>query len=121
MSKRLAGLLELAINGTLYQAKGNFTYDLGIPKREAIVGADRVHGYKEMAKTPFIEGEITDASDLNLASFFQIEGATVTLKLANGKTVMLREAWYAGDGKAQTEEANIEARFEGMSAEEIPA
>ena len=25
-----------------------------------------------------LEGEITDASDLNLASFFQIEGATVT-------------------------------------------
>lgn len=121
MSKRIAGLLELSVNGTLYQAKGNFTYDLGAPKRDAIVGADRVHGYKEVPKVAFIEGEVTDASDLDLSGLFQIDDATVALKLANGKTIMLRQAWYAGDGQVQTEEANIKVRFEGMSAEEIPA
>lgn len=121
MSRRIAGLIEVAVNGTLYQAKGNFTYDLGLPQREALVGSDKTHGYKETPKVAFIEGEFTDHSDLDLAGLFSISDATVTLKLANGKTVMLSEAWYAGDGKAETEEANIKVRFEGMRAEEIPA
>ena len=121
MSKRVAGLVEVAVNGTLYQAKGSFTYDLGAPKNEALVGSDRVHGYKSMPKVPFIEGEFTDASDLDVKALCEIDDATVTLKLANGKTIMLSEAWYAGDGQVATEDANIKVRFEGMRAEEIPA
>jgi hypothetical protein len=45
--------------------------------------------------------------------------ATVTLELANGKVVVAREAWYAGDGTVQTEEGNIAVRFEAMTVEEV--
>lgn len=119
MSHLIAGLLELKVNGEIQNAKGSFTYNLGKLKREAIVGHDRVHGYKGLPQVPYIEGEITDRSDLNVESFLDTDDATITLSLANGKVIVLKEAWYAADGEIGTEEANIQVRFEGMSAEEV--
>lgn len=117
--QRRGGKIQFNVNGVLYDAKGNFSYGLGTEKREGIVGADRVHGYKATPQIPYIEGEITDRNDLDLASLASTTDATVTLSLANGKTIVLREAWYAAEGKGQSEEGNIEIRFEGMSADEV--
>jgi hypothetical protein len=119
MSSLIAGLLELKINGEIQNAKGNFTYNMGKNKREAVVGADRVHGFKALPQVPFIEGEITDRSDLDIEALLDITDATITLGLANGKVITLKEAWYAADGDIGTEEANIQVRFEGKSAEEV--
>lgn len=118
-SQRRSGIIYVKVNSDVLDAKGNFTYNLGEPKREAIVGADQVHGFKETPQVPFIEGEITDRGSLDLKTLLRLEGAIVTIDLANGKLIVLRAAWYAGDGNAQTEEGNIAVRFEGMSAEEI--
>lgn len=116
---RVGGIIELKVNGAQLSAKGNFTYNLGQPKREAVIGADAVHGYKETPQAAFIEGEITDNSQLDLAALAKTEDATVYLRLANSKVVVLRNAWYAGEGTGNTEEGNIACRFEGMGAEEI--
>ena len=116
---RIGGMISLKINGDMYFAKGNFTYNLGKPKKEGVVGSDRVHGYKEVPQVPFIEGEITDRNELNLEDLVTLDDATATLELANGKVIMLREAWYAGEGTGNTEEGNIALRLEGMSAEEV--
>lgn len=114
-----AGIFYLKVNGTMHDAKGAFTYSLGLPKRETIVGADGPHGFKTTPQVPYIEGEITDARDLDLKKLCETVGATVTLELQNGKVIVLREAAYCGDGKVQTEEGNIVVRFEGKSAEEV--
>jgi 23S rRNA U2552 (ribose-2'-O)-methylase RlmE/FtsJ len=119
MSQRRAGLIQVQVNGEVYDAKGSWSYNLGRPKREAIVGADTIHGYKEMPQVAFIEGEITDRGTLDLAALTAIEDATVTISLANGKVIVLRDAWFAGEGTVATEEANIAVRFEGASGEEI--
>ncbi len=119
MSQRRAGLIQVQVNGEVYDAKGSWSYNLGRPKRDAIIGADGVHGFKEMPQVAFIEGEITDRGTLNVATLATIEGATVTLSLANGKVITLRDAWQAGEGTVNTEEANIAVRFEGAGAEEI--
>jgi hypothetical protein len=116
---RIGGLIALKVNGDIYFAKGNFTYNLGKPKREGIVGSDVVHGYKETPQVPFIEGEITDRNELSLEDLVTLDEATITLELANGKVIALSEAWYAGEGTGNTEEGNIACRFEGMSAEEV--
>lgn len=120
-SQRRAGILYLKLNGQMLDAKGNFTYNPGVAKREAIIGADVIHGFKETPQVPFIEGEITDRGNLDVAALVSITGATVTIDLANGKVVSLTEAWFAGDGNIQTEEANIAVRFEGTDCEEVPA
>lgn len=117
--QRRGGIIFLKINGEIYNAKGNFTYNIGKPKRDAIVGSDQVHGFKETPQTPFIEGEITDAPTMDLEALVTVENATVTLELANGKVISLREAWYASEGTGNTDEGNIGVRFEGISGEEI--
>ena len=121
MSQRRGGIIQVQINGEVHDAKGNWTYNLGRPMREAIIGADGVHGFKETPQVAFIEGEITDRGALDLSKLVVIEDATVTLTLANGKVVVLREAWWAGEGTGNSEEANIAARFEGKGAEEVAA
>lgn len=117
---RIAGMMTIKANGTQYNAKGNFTYRINPTKRETISGPDQVHGFKELPQPNFIEGMITDSSNLDLKGFQQIEDATVTIELANGKTIVLYEAWYASDGDVTTEEAEIQCRFESKRGEEIP-
>jgi predicted heme/steroid binding protein len=116
---RRAGIIYVKVDGQIYDAKGNFTYNLGRPKREGIAGADTVHGFKETPQVPFIEGEFTDKNDLDLNKLLTIEDSTITLELNNGKTVVLKNAWYAADGDVGTEEGNIQVRFEGKQADEI--
>lgn len=111
-NNRRAGRIFVKVDGTQYDAKGDFTYVLGLPKREAIVGSDGVHGYKETPQVPFIEGAFTDSSALDLATLQQIDNATVTLELANGKIVVLSNAWYASEGNVSTGEGEIPVRFE---------
>lgn len=110
--QRRAGVIFLKVAGKQLDAKGNFTYNLGTPKREAIIGADGIHGYKETPQVAFIEGEVTDSKALNLKDLTEMDGETVTLELASGKTVVLSQAWFAGDGTGNTDEANIGIRFE---------
>lgn len=121
MTNRIGGIIELKVNSSIYSAKGNFTYNIGRNKKEGVVGADRVHGYKEMPQVPFIEGEITDKSNLDLEALATLDNATVMLRLANGKLIVLRQAWNASESTGNTEEGNIPVRFEGMSGEEVGA
>lgn len=116
---RVGGIISLKVDGQVHLAKGNFTYNIGRPRKEGVVGHDAVHGYKELPQIPFIEGEITDSADLSLDSLTGISDATVTLELANGKTIVLRSAWFAAEGTFNTEEGNGTVRFEGLSAEEV--
>lgn len=116
---RVGGIIQLKRDGQLYQAKGAFDYDIGVPLKEGVVGMDRVHGYKETPQIPYIEGSITDSSEISFEDLAQTSDATITLDLANGKTIVLRNAWWASNSKGNSEEGEIEARFEGLSAEEI--
>lgn len=112
-------MIEAKVNGEIHAAKGSWSYNLGHEKREAVVGADAVHGYKAMPQVPFIEGAITDRSDLDLAALVDGKNQTVTLTLGNGKMIVLRDAWFAGDGTGTSEEGEIAVRWEGLSAEEV--
>jgi uncharacterized Fe-S center protein len=117
---RRAGIIYLRVDGELQEAKGSFSYNLGNPKRDAIIGSDGVHGYKETVQVAFIEGAVTDAQTLNLGALTQLDGVTVHLELNNGKTIVLSNAWFAGEGTPSTEEAEIPIRFESKNkAQEV--
>lgn len=119
MAQRVGGTISFSVNGERHLAKGSWTYHLGTPKREAVVGADEVHGFKETQQVPFIEGEITDRANLDLKAFMEMSDATATLELANGKSINLYDAYNASDGTASSEEGAIPVRFEGKTAEEF--
>lgn len=118
---RRAGILQFKINGDVFDVKGSVTYGLGLNSREAILGHDGVHGFKELPTTPFCEMELTDAGTLSLSALGAVEDATLTLALANGKTVVFRNAFACNpDGlSVTTEEGVISQRFEALSADEI--
>jgi len=116
---KLGGQIFVKADGAQYRAKGDWTFNLGQGMREAIVGSDSVHGYSEKPQVPFIEGVITDTGTLNMTELLNLTDATITLELNNGKIIALNSAWFAGEGSGTTEQAEITARFEGLSAEEI--
>lgn len=116
-SKRVGGVIELKANGAVYAAKGSFSYNLGRPKRDSVMGHDTMHGYKELPQPGFIEGTITDSSEISLETLVTLKDATVTLSLANGKIIVLRDAVFTGEGTGTTEEGEIAARFEGKGEE----
>lgn len=116
---RVGGLIFVKANGQQFKAKGSWTYNLGIPMREEVVGSDSVHGYKENPQAPYISGVITDTSDLNMTALLQITDATVQLELSNGKIVVLNQAFFSGEGNGSTEEGEIEAKFVCITAEEV--
>ena len=116
---RVSGTLFVKIDGVQRDAQGSWTYNLGQPKREVVIGADRVHGYMEKPQVAFIEGEITDQSDLDLVALQNLTDSTITLEVANGKIIIVRNAYYAADGNVGGENANIQVRFEGISGEEL--
>ena len=99
--------------------KGNFTYNPGRPKRDAIVGSDGVHGRKETPQVPFIEGAVTDGRSMVLDDLVLFQDGTVTLHMRNRKVFVLNEAWHAGEGTVDTEESEIAVRFEGLTGNEV--
>lgn len=116
---RVGGKIFIKVNSVQYKAKGSFTYNIGSDKREGVVGSDGVHGFKVTPQISMLEGVITDSGDLSLKDLTNIEDASITLELANGKVIAFENAWFAGDGNVTTEEGEIAAKFEAESAEEI--
>lgn len=120
-NQRKGGIIQVQTGGVIQDAKGNFTYNLGAAMRSAVVGSDAVHGYMEKPQVAFIEGELTDRGDLDLRALVTAKDITVTLTLANGKVITLRDAWFAAEGTGNSEEGNIGVRWEGKSADEVSA
>lgn len=118
---RRAGIIQFKINGDVFDVKGSITYSLGFNKRETILGHDRPHGYKELPTVPFCEMELTDSGDLSLSALAAVVDATLTIALANGKTVVFRKAFACNNDGLQvtTEEGVISQRFEAESGDEI--
>jgi hypothetical protein len=121
MNNRKSGVIHLSIDGKGYATKGSFKYGLGLPRKQPLFNSNGgVEGFKEvMESAPFVEGEIYDQSDLDLAALFKTDDATVTLQLANGKVIVFKDAWYAGTSEGNTEEANINFRMESRTVTEI--
>ncbi len=117
--QRRAGLIQLKINGETLDAKGNFSYNLGAPKREPIVGSDGVHGYREVPQVSFIEGAITDRGTLDVSQLVRGKDLTVTLTLGNDKMITLNDAWYSAEGTGSSDEGEIAVKWDAFSAEEV--
>lgn len=118
-NRRVGGIIFFKIDGQQFSAKGNFTYNIGIPKREAVIGSDGVHGFKELPQPSKIEGQITDNDELDLEALLRARDVTCTLELANGKVIVLQEAFYSADGDASSEEGEIQIMMTGVRGKEI--
>lgn len=116
---RISGVAYIKVDGKQYAARGKWKTDILPTKREGIAGQDGVHGYKEMPKVPFIEGDVSYVEGILIKDLPKIKDATITLELANGKVHILRNAWWSGESPVDTEEGSFPVKFEGLSGSEI--
>jgi len=117
-SKRLAGTAYLSVDGASYMLTGDLAYSVSSLTRESLVGQDGVHGYSEKPKVGHIVATVRDSSGLSVADINAMTNVTVTLELANGKTVIGRNMWTVEDQEVKTMEGSFEVRWEGASVEE---
>lgn len=117
-SQRVAGTLYLAINGVTLALKGQFTAGYGVEQKTEVMGLDGFHGYKGEARAAFIQGTITNKSDLNVKQLLAAENVTVTAQFQGGKTLTLRNAFQAGPGELNGDEGELVVKFVGPQLEE---
>jgi len=89
---RRAGIIYLKVDGDQKECVGDFSYNIGAPKRTALIGSDGVHGFGEEPQVAFIEGEVRDSYGLDLETLAKLEDVTVTLELNNGKVQKIANA-----------------------------
>jgi hypothetical protein len=119
MAQRIAGTAFLKVDGGIYPLRGNFTVSPSSLERAGIAGQDFVHGFSEMPRVPFIEGDVSLVPTLSMNDVEAVINSTVTAELANGKTYVLREAWCRSALELNTREGQTRVRFEGISCDEI--
>src|SRR5262245_667523 len=118
MSQRIGGIAYLKVDGDQKPLRGNFTVSPSPIERNGVAGQDYVHGFTEMPRVPYIEGDISLRSEISVEDLGNIINATVTAELNNGKTYTLREAWCRSALELNTRDGQTRVRFEGVSCEE---
>ena len=111
----IAGTAFISVDGKSYNVIGEGTYAPTGGSRETLTGQSGIHGFKEMSKPGFISWNGRDASGVAIGALQAATDATVVLQAANGKTIIGRNMWRAGDGpiEVNTEEGSFSVRFEG--------
>ncbi|TCK36727.1 tail tube protein [Paraburkholderia sp. BL8N3] len=117
-SNLIAGTAQLTVDGVTYQLVGEAKYMPSTVKREALLGMDGFHGWKETPIAGSISMSVRDAGDLTVFDFNTMRNATVVLQLANGKVVCGRNMGSTESQEVDTEDAKFELKFEGPQVSE---
>lgn len=112
---RVGGTAKLRVNGVQFLVKGEIEWNLGLPKKEDVLGQDRPHGFKEIQQFAMIKCTVTITKDTDVNLLVTGEGLTVTAELPDGRVVMLEEAWQAAEGTGSTGEGEMEVEFKSAS------
>jgi hypothetical protein len=118
MAQRFAGIAFLLVDGNQMSLRGNFTVSPSIVARTMIAGQDGVHGYQELPRVPYIEGDISTVPNLNLLDLEAQVNVTVVAQLANGKQYALGQASCKADLEANTRDGQVRVRWEGVTCSE---
>src|SRR5262249_45053416 len=119
MAPRIAGIAYLKVDSGLLPLRGNFTVSPSAFERAGIAGQDDVHGYSELPRVPYIEGDVSLDPNLSMDNLEAVTQATVTAELANGNVYVLHEAWCKSAQELNSREGQTRVRFEGRFCEEI--
>lgn len=117
-SNLIAGITQAIIDGVTRQLEGSAKYSPSKVKREAMIGQDGFHGWKETPVTGSISMSLRDAGDMTVADFNAMRNSTIVLVLANGKTVVGRNMGATDVQEVDTEDAKFDLKFEGPQVSE---
>lgn len=115
----IAGTAFVKADDQQFPLKGSLTVSPSMVEREMISGQDRVHGYKEMPRVPFVEMTVSTLGELSLERIEAMTGVTVTAELKNGRVYVFRNATCTAAFEIDTEEGQFTVKFEGESCDEL--
>ena len=115
----IAGTAYLKVDGNMYPLKGSLTVSVTPYERTGIAGQDYVHGYQELPRVPYIEGDVSTLPEISTEDIELITDATITAELVNGRVYVLRNAWCKGPIEINTSDGQFRVRFEGISGDEM--
>jgi len=118
-AQRLGGVIALRVDGTTYEARGSFQVMASRVKRAGVAGQDTVHGYIEEPVVPQIKGDISIGNQLSIDILDAITDSTVQVKLANGRTYVLTNAWTVAGSTIDAHDGKTDVTFEGLACVEI--
>src|SRR5262245_45872439 len=114
MADRIAGTAFLKVGGTQYSLKGNFTVSPSGVERTMIAGQDGVHGFQELPRVPWIEGDISTTPGTTLTRFEYETDVTVIAQLANGSQYTMYGATCKAGSEINTRDGQFRVRWEGL-------
>lgn len=119
MAQRIAGIAFLSVDGTQLSLRGNFTVSPSAVERTMIAGQDGVHGYQELPRVPYIEGDISTVPGLLLDDLEAETDVTVVALLANGMTYTLTGGTCKAGFENNTRDGQVRVRWEGLACQEL--
>jgi hypothetical protein len=84
-----------------------------------IAGQDGVHGYQELPRVPYIEGDFSTLPTFSLEDILNQTDVTVIAQCANQFEYVLHNAVIKGGFEVNTRDGQTRIRWEGLNAEEI--
>jgi hypothetical protein len=122
MTRPIGGVADVNYNGNVLLFRGEMTWSFQVFAKKGIAGRDgRVHGFTADPMVPYIEGTFTYDGSFTIADLEKITGATVSVELGDGRQLVLREAYVAGEITAEGDEGKMKIKFEGQAGEELAA
>ena len=118
-ANRIGGLMSIRVNGTQYEARGNFRVTGMTVKRTGVAGQDYVHGYIEEPIVPTIKGDWSIGHNLSIAILEGITDASAQVALANGNTYILTDCWTTSAFEIDAHDGKVEVALEGLQMEEL--
>jgi hypothetical protein len=119
MANKVAGIAFIKVDGRLLPLRGNFTVSPSPIERTGIAGQDAVHGFSELPRVPYIEGDITLDPSIETEEIESQNNVTVTAELANGHTYVLSQAWCKAALDLNTHDGMTRVRWEGVRCVEL--
>ena len=120
MAQKFAGIAFLTVGGLGQVAlRGNFTVSPSPVERTMLAGQDGVHGFQELPRVPFIEGDLSLVPGLSLEMLDSEVDVQVTAQLANGHTYTLVGGVCKAALEANTRDGQVRVRWEGLTCEEM--
>lgn len=84
-----------------------------------LAGQDGVHGFQELPRVPYIEGDFSTLHELSMEDLLTQTDATVIAQDANRLEYVLHNAVVKGGFEINTRDGQVRIRWEGLNCEEI--
>jgi hypothetical protein len=112
--QQIGGQAFFKVNGVSYSTNGEFTGNILNTKKEPVTSSDGQVHYTSSVIPSTISGDLFLTEDLNPNFITSVTNAVIEVELVNGKSVLLTDAFYSGDGSTTVVDGTIGVEFSGI-------